>query len=64
MEEIRGDFYALIDEDADLRELLGSAKEVQDHPQIRRLREELLSQLLQLVETVLVSTKSTQSLIP
>lgn len=63
VEEIRSDFHALIEEDKDLRRLLGSSKMAQDNLQIRNLREELLGQLLQLVETVLVSTKSTQSLI-
>ena len=63
LEEIRKDFFSLIEQDSDLNSLLGSKELAESNTQIRHLREELLGQLLQLVETALISSSSTQSLI-
>lgn len=58
---MRKDFHKLLEEDKDLKKLLGTAKEAKDNLQVQKLREELLGLLLHLVETVLVSTKSTST---
>ena len=54
IDDLRNDFYSLIDTDAQLGSVFGTTEQAAANPLIKELREELLSELLQLVETAML----------
>ena len=54
LKDIRNDFYSLIDKDDELSKIFGTTSSIKGNNLMESLREELLNDLLQLVETVLL----------
>lgn len=56
--DMRKEFYALVDQDANLKAAFGDSKAAAKAPMVQRFRDQMLAELLQLVETALLESSS------